>query len=171
MTELEAHTMHVVVKEALLHGGRVPVCRELAAMLQLADTHNAVPASLAKLVNDRLLKLNRDHEFLYKKRIRGLAQKAWHLNTAKLVTEPESAYYLITLVENCAPKADRKISKASFHEDLIGQHGFTKIELERIYPAAQQRRYLVEIGDDIRPGERTEAQFRYLHLRARDERQ
>lgn len=170
MTDLEAATLLAIVREALVRGGIVPTCRELAQILHLEQTHSGpAPESLAKLVNDRLLKLNREHRFLYKKRTNHRLGRAWHLDTDTLVTEPESALYLIALVEACTPPQD-KISKALLHQTLITKHGFSSVDVERLYSLANRTGYVVEIGGDIRPGERSHAQLPYLRLRAKDRR-
>ena len=161
--------MYVIITSALQEGEKVPTARELATFLLLESaTTKAISPTAAKLVNDRLLKLQGEHHFLFKKR-KGLRKsKAWYLDVKTVVTESETALYLVTLVENTR-STEGKISKLSFHQHLTATYDrFTPTELDRIYPLVNHSGYLHEIGEDLRPGERTHAQLPYLQLRAND---
>jgi hypothetical protein len=169
MTEIEGKTVYVTVKEALNHGEEVPTCQRLVLLLEMDKEHPGIaPAHLARLVNERLLKLNKEHQFLHKrKRKGGRLSRAWFVDSETFVTEPESAFYLKALVEACTASPDNKISRADFHEK-ISRYGFTASDLDQTFERANRNGYIKEIGSAIRPTERTHSQLPYLLRRSED---
>jgi hypothetical protein len=169
MTELEAATMHVVVKEARRNGDVVPTCKKLAMLLHPERLkNNKVPPGLARLVNQRLLRLQQNHRFLHKNQRHGGPTKAWHLDPRNLLTEPEPAAYIVLLIDVCAPP-HYKTSKTQFHDLLVSEYSPT-FDVDHAYKLAAQTGYLETLAtDEIRPGERAYAQVRYLHLLAKEQ--
>ena len=160
--------MYVIITKALGSGGKVPTCAALALELNPeAVTGKAVPPKVVKAVNERLLKLQEEHRFLQKKRRGTRKSRAWYLDTTAVVSEADSAFYLKILVDSCPPPASL-IAISKLHEKLRSQYRFVETELARIYPRATQNAYVEQVGEDVRPGERTYSQLPYLVLRAKD---
>src|SRR2546430_706386 len=118
MTEIEVDTLYAIVRASLANGGMVSTCQELAQLLHMKQSDGGIPPAKARLVNERLLRLNGKHHFLHKKRKDNRSTRSWYLNTETFGTEPETAVYFAALVDVCTPPSNDKIHKADFHEAM-----------------------------------------------------
>ena len=165
MTDSEADVMYAIVTGALSNGGKVPTAKELALSMQRDRPEDP---SVQRFVNQQLHDLQSKHPFLYKPHTGDRESKSWHLDTTKVVTEAETAFYLISLVEACKTP-EEKVRKADFHSSLSSKHAFTPASLDWIVPSAIQNAYAQEIMNDyLRPGPRTYSELPYLSRRAKD---
>ena len=156
MTDLQAELLYACVRAAKARGMSVPSALELVQSL---------PANRrigARAMCDHLKRLNDTHRCFSK------SGRRWFIDPANLVTEPESALYVLALIDACA--ALFKTSKMEFHDRLVASKSFDMPTLENMYADARRSQYVDETNPQgfIRPAHKTTGQLAYLKLLAAD---
>ena len=162
MTELQAQILYAIVQYGKLHGMYAPTAKYLADHLQFTQPGN--PRGPERNMNAHINRLGVQFDcFQVEKRRR-------FVNSRHLVTEPESAAYLLEAVrmsEACLPEG--RVGKAVLHQHLADSMNLDENVLEAMYSAAIKNDYLELVTSApgfVRPGFRTNAQFPYLRLLA-----
>jgi hypothetical protein len=157
MTDGQASFLLLVVHAAETCGGEVPSARELR---ELIGKTNPKPPS-EKRIRDLIKILNRAHQCFIREGNR------WCLSSDRIVTEPETAIYLLQLARVCRQDPEVRTRKQDFHNAIHHVQELIEYDLDEIYNHSKKRGYLVEVGPFIRVGRSTIRQENYLELLAK----
>ena len=153
MTDWQATVLYTVVQYARSHANQVPSGKDLVVLLRKERRIGARQASKI------LAAINLTHACFGKK------GRDLFLDPLALVTEPETAGYLLKLRGLCLADPDGRVDRAVLNEALSSEHRYSECDLENMFQHCSRTGYLEEIPTlhgHLRVGLRTERQFRYL---------
>ena len=158
MTVLQARILYEIVRYAKVHGMQVPTARYLAD--QVASI-SSKPRSAERNMSSHMNRLDQHfHCFRTEGRQR-------FVRADELLTEPESAAYVLEVVDRAEASPEGRVDKNKLHTEFESRHSMSSRVLEEILRMAVKNQYLELVTSApgfVRPGIRARTQLPYLNL-------
>jgi len=160
MTSLQAKILYTIVQYGKSHGMRVPTAQYVAQNLLKTKAKARSPE---RNMSAHIHRLQAQYDFF---RTEGRQR---YIKDVELVTEPESALYLVELDRMCQLNPESRVFKDDLHKYLRQNNAINTDVLEQIFITASKNQYVESIMSApgyLRPALRTTQLLPYLVLLA-----